>query len=160
MFSFLKKKEVDENVYAPVNGTCISLDDVKDAVFSSRMMGDGVAFQFDEDTVYAPCDGTVLMIANTLHAFGFQGDNGLELLLHIGLDTVNLNGEGFTALVQQGSNVHKGEPILKIDRAFMKEREIDLTTPLIITNGNDCTLTFPIRNAKVKKAESIVISKQ
>lgn len=160
MFGFLKKKEIDNNVYAPVNGTCIPLEEVKDKVFASKMMGDGVGFILDDNTVYAPCDGKIMMIATTKHAFGLQADNGLEVLVHIGLDTVNLNGEGLTALKNQGDSVLKGEPIIRIDREFMKQKEIDLTTPMIITNCNDYALTITSIGDKVSVGKEIIITKQ
>ncbi|MCR0346897.1 PTS glucose transporter subunit IIA [Erysipelotrichaceae bacterium AF15-26LB] len=159
MFKFFKKK-MDENVYAPVNGTCIALEYVKDQVFASGMMGKGVAFQLDEDTIYAPCDGTLVMIADTRHAFGLQAENGLEILIHIGLDTVNLNGEGLLVLKEKGSMVKKGEPVIKIDMPFMKQHNIDLTTPMIVTNAQDMALTFSHIGDKVCKGEDIVISKE
>lgn len=160
MFKFFKKIEVDNHIYSPVNGSCISIEDVKDQVFSSRMMGDGVGFILDDDTVCAPCDGTIVMIAVTKHAFGLQADNGLEILVHIGLDTVNLNGEGLTALKKQGDQVSKGEAIIRIDKAFMEEKEIDLTTPMIVTNGKYYTLTIIGNNGKVSVGEDIIITKE
>lgn len=157
MFNFFKTKQLDENLYAPVNGTCIPLDDVADKMFADRLMGDGVAFTFTEDTVYAPCDGTVMMIANTKHAFGIEMANGAEILVHIGLDTVNLNGEGLQALVKAYDKVKKGDPIIKLDRAIMEEKNIDLTTPMIVTNGNDFKLTMMHVNDTVIKGETPVI---
>ncbi|MEG0735237.1 MAG: PTS glucose transporter subunit IIA [Longicatena sp.] len=159
MFGFKKKIEADNNLYAPVNGTCISIEEVNDQVFSSRMMGDGVAFKLADGKVCAPCDGTLVMIANTKHAFGIQGDNGVEVLIHIGLDTVNLNGEGLKTLVDQGSKVKKGEGIIEVDMKFMEEKEIDLTTPMIVTNGTDLSLTFHHIGDKVSVGEDIVIAK-
>lgn len=134
MFQLFKK---DYDLYAPVNGSCIQLEDVPDQVFASKMMGDGVAFMLNGDTVFAPCDGKIEMIANTLHAFAIKAKNGAEILVHVGLDTVNLNGAGFTKLVQQGTNVKKGTPILKIDCQFMKENNIKLITPMIILNHQE-----------------------
>lgn len=160
MFKFLKKKEIDNNIYAPINGTCIPIEEVKDKVFASKMMGDGVGFIVDDDTVYAPCDGTIVMIAATKHAFGIQADNGLEILVHIGLDTVNLNGEGLTALKSQGEHVNKGEVMIRIDRSLMAEKEIDLTTPMIVTNGNDYTLTIKGIGDKVSVGENVIIIKE
>lgn len=159
MFNLFKKKEKDPNVYAPVTGRCIRLDDVSDAVFSSRMMGDGIAFELLEDTIYAPCDATIMMIAGTKHAIGLQADNGLEILIHVGLDTVNLNGEGFIVHKQAKEHVSKGEPLLTINRSFMKEHSIDLTTPMIITNGNDVKVQIQDIETSVK-AETIVFIKK
>lgn len=136
---FHKMKDMD--LYAPVSGEMIALDAVKDAVFSSRMMGDGVAFRFTDEVVCAPCDGTLTLITPTRHAFGMTMDNGAEVLVHIGLDTVNLNGEGFRVLAKQGAKIRKGTPVIAIDHAFMKQRGIDLTMPVVVTNSGDHPIT-------------------
>ncbi|MCI4129551.1 PTS sugar transporter subunit IIA [Bacillus haynesii] len=137
MFNLFNKKKKEIALYAPVTGKKIPLEEVPDTVFSSKMMGDGIAFDFDGDTVYAPYDGKISMIANTLHAFGMKLDNGAEVLIHIGLDTVNLNGNGFKKMVEQGSKVKLGTPIIEIDRDVMEEHNINLTMPMVITNGSD-----------------------
>lgn len=121
-------------LHSPVDGKSIPLNQVNDQVFASGMMGQGVAFQFDGNTICSPMDGEVVLIAATKHAIGLKADNGAELLLHVGLDTVNLNGQGFDVLVKPDSRVKAGDPLLKIDRKFMQEKHIDLTTPLICTS--------------------------
>ena len=104
MFGFFKNK--NENViYAPVKGTCIDITEVDDIGFSSKMMGDGVAIVPIEGIVTAPCDGKISMIFDTGHAFGMEANNGAEILIHIGIDTVNLNGEGFEILKKPGQKV-------------------------------------------------------
>lgn len=159
MFGLFKKKEVDQHLYAPVNGTCIPLEEVKDPVFAQKMMGDGAAFEFtDDNTIYAPCDGEIMMIANTKHAVGLKAENGAEVLIHIGLDTVNLNGEGFTALKQSGDKVKKGDALIKVDRAFMDEKGMDLTTPMVVTNSSEFTLSISGVNASVTKGETVIIT--
>lgn len=132
MFDFFRKKKISE-LYSPVIGKSIRLDEVKDKVFASKMMGDGLAFKLDENIVYAPCDAKVKLIPNTKHAIGLEA-NGLDILIHIGLDTVNLNGEGFKQLVSVGDAIKQGDPLLKIDMEFMKQKNIDLTSPMIITS--------------------------
>lgn len=126
-----------EDLAAPVDGECIPLSEVEDEVFSSGIMGQGVAFKFEGDTIYAPCDGEIMMVAATKHAIGFKTNTGAEVLIHVGMDTVKLNGEGFTVLKQTGDKVSKGEVVMKIDRAFMEKQNIDLTTPMVITNGQN-----------------------
>lgn len=159
MFQFFGKKNKEMILYASVTGKKIALEDVPDKVFASKMMGDGVAFQFDGNTIYAPCDGKIVMIANTLHAFGMELANGTELLLHIGLDTVNLNGKGFKKLVEQGDKVKKGTPIIEIDRSVMEEHHIDLTMPMIITNtnGNQFQICTGIENVIMGETKVIVL---
>ncbi len=136
MFGFFGKKK-DVELKAPVNGTMIDLTQVPDKVFASKMMGEGVAFVYDDNIVCAPVDGTITLIPNSLHAIGMTTDIGLEVLVHIGLDTVSLNGKGFKKLANQGDKVKAGTPIIQIDREFMKEKGIDLTTPMVITNSSD-----------------------
>lgn len=156
MFKLFKKKEIDYKIYSPVNGKQIALDEVNDKVFASKMMGDGVAFQNIEALIVAPCDGEIVMVPDSKHAVGIKADCGIELLLHIGLDTVKLKGEGFQVLVKVGDKVSKGDSLIKVDVDFMNSKGIDLTTPMIITDACDKEITV-IGNDSVRKGESIVI---
>ena len=135
MFDFKKNKRT--SLFAPVNGQMIPLENVPDKVFASHMMGEGVAFIYEDNIVCAPCDGRVTLIAPTLHAFGMMDSCGAEILVHIGLDTVNLQGKGFKVLVNQREKVSKGTPIIEIDRDYMRNHDIVLTTPVVITNAKD-----------------------
>lgn len=141
MFSFFKKIKETE-LCAPVLGKSLPLEKVPDPVFAEKMMGDGCAFVFEGDTVYAPCSGEIMLIANTKHAIGIRSENGAEILIHIGLDTVNLNGEGFDVLVKEHAKVKVHDPIIRINREFMKQKNIDLTMPMVITNMDDYELTI------------------
>ncbi|MDU5336753.1 PTS glucose transporter subunit IIA [Enterococcus sp.] len=136
MFGFLKKNGSEE-LLSPVTGKMIPLEKVKDEVFSSKMMGEGVAFELSENTVCSPVDGEITMIPESLHAFGVKSDQGAEVLVHVGLDTVNLGGRGFTKLVNQGAKVKKGTPILQVDRERLLEENMTLTTPMIVMNTSD-----------------------
>lgn len=122
---------------APVTGKCVDLSNVPDEMFASRAMGDGVAFVYDGDTILSPCSGEVSVVAETKHAVGLMSDDGLELLIHVGVDTVALNGKGFTALVKAGQKVSAGTPLLKLDRKFLEGQNVNLITPMIITNGDE-----------------------
>jgi len=135
MFHFFKKKE-DPNIYAPVQGKCMDISEVKDEAFSSKLMGDGVAVIPEGDTIMAPADGKITMLFETGHAFGMELNNGMELLIHIGIDTVNLNGEGFTPLKRAGDKVKKGDAIIKIDLENLKKTH-DLSTMVIVTSKTD-----------------------
>lgn len=152
MFEFLRKKKIYE-LYSPVIGRSIRLDEVKDKVFSSKMMGDGLAFKLEKNIIYSPCDAKVKLIPSTKHAIGLEA-NGLDILIHIGLDTVNLNGEGFKQLVSVGDAIKQGDPLLKIDLEFMKQKNIDLTTPMIITSKEHILSIVEPRNVNL---DSIVI---
>ncbi|MEG0177686.1 PTS sugar transporter subunit IIA [Anaerorhabdus sp.] len=153
MLNLFKKKKLSE-LYAPVTGKLVSLDCVPDPVFSSRMMGEGVAFEYDSDTICAPCDGKIVLIANTKHAVGINS-NGIEILIHVGLDTVNLRGEGFEVLVNIGDKVKQGDKLLRVNREFMKDHNVNLITPMIITTKD---IKLDISNPSIVDLNSIVIS--
>ena len=136
MFDFLKKK-VDKNLYAPVTGECIDITNVKDKTFSEKLLGDGLAFEPDGNTVYSPCNGVITMIFPSNHAFGIKMDDGKEVLIHIGIDTVNLNGEGFEALKKVDDKVKAGDPVIRFNRGLILSKNYPLTTMLVITEAND-----------------------
>lgn len=154
MLGMFKKKKVA--LYSPVNGKMISIEETSDEVFSSKMMGEGVAFVLEDRWICAPCDGRVSMIPATLHAFGITTANQAEVLVHVGLDTVDLDGEGFEQLVAQGDSVKKGTPILKVDLDFMKDQGIDLTTPMVVTNSSDYKIDFQAGFGPITKDQSII----
>ncbi|KOF56471.1 MULTISPECIES: PTS sugar transporter subunit IIA [Clostridium] len=133
MLGFFKK---DYEIIAPVSGKVLDLSEVPDQVFAQRLAGDGAAIDGTGNTFVAPADGELTLIFKTCHAFALTLSNGVELLVHIGIDTVNLQGEGFKALAKQGSQVKKGDPIVAIDRDFIKSKEYSLITPVLITNPN------------------------
>ena len=133
MFGFGKKKIT---VAAPVTGSLIDITDVKDEVFSSKMMGDGFAVEPDGDTIVAPCDGKIVLLAHTLHAVAIEHE-GVQLLIHIGLDTVELDGKGFTANVSNGDMVKKGDALIQFDPGYLTAQQKPLTTMIVITNMDE-----------------------
>ena len=137
MFGFFKKK-TDPAVYAPVKGKCIDITEVNDEGLSSKIMGDGVAVIPEESVIKAPADGKLTMIFETGHAFGMEADNGLELLLHIGIDTVNEKGNGFKILKKSGDAVKKGTHVVELELETLKEK-YDMTTMVIVTNEKKIT---------------------
>ncbi len=139
MFKLYKNKKC--NMLAPVKGECIPIEKVPDKMFADKLLGDGVAFVFEGNELYAPCDGEIMMVATTKHAIGLKSKNGLEILIHIGLDTVSLNGAGFELLVKQGQKVKAKEKLIKVDQNFMRTNEMNLITPVVITNSNDYILS-------------------
>lgn len=128
-------------IYAPGTGHIIPLSEVPDKVFSEKMMGDGVGFVPEGGEIVAPFDGTVKTIFPTKHAIGLESNSGVEVLIHIGIDTVKLNGEGFESLVNADETVTQGQPLMKINLAYLKEHAPSTVTPVIITNLGDKTLT-------------------
>ena len=133
-------KETD--IYAPGTGHIIPLSEVPDKVFSEKMMGDGIGFVPEKGEIVAPFDGTVKTIFPTKHAIGLESDTGIEVLIHIGIDTVKLNGEGFESLINVDEKVTQGQPLMKIDLEYLKEHAPSIITPVIITNQEDKTLTI------------------
>ncbi|EFY08313.1 PTS glucose transporter subunit IIA [Erysipelothrix rhusiopathiae] len=138
MFERFKKKE---EVMKPFGtGIARSLTAVPDQVFSQKMMGDGYALELTEGTITAPVSGEVTMIFPTGHAFGITTDAGLELLIHIGIDTVELKGEGFDAVVKQGDKVKQGDVLTHVDLEFIKAQGKSLISPFIFTSGQSIVL--------------------
>jgi sugar PTS system EIIA component len=119
---------------APISGKVIDLSQVPDQVFAEKMAGDGVGIDSTGDIVVAPADGVVVLIFKTNHAFAMVLDNEIEILVHIGIDTVELKGTGFKRLIEEGTKVKAGEPIIKVNREFIKEKGYSLVTPILITN--------------------------
>ncbi|MCB5954931.1 beta-glucoside-specific PTS transporter subunit IIABC [Enterococcus sp. CWB-B31] len=124
-------------VFSPMSGKLLSLEKVDDPVFSSGSMGRGVAILPSEGRVIAPVSGTVTLLFPTNHAIGIVSEEGAEILIHIGMDTVELNGEGFTPLVKQGDKVVLGQELLLFDEQFIKAHKKSTVTPIVITNSTD-----------------------
>ena len=124
----------DTVVSSPVAGRVIPLSEVKDEVFSSGMVGSGVGIIPEEDVLVAPEDGEITMVFETHHALGLKTSNGAEILFHIGIDTVQLNGEGFETFVKQGDRVTKGQQLIAFNRRLIKEKGYDDTIIFVVTN--------------------------
>lgn len=136
MLDFVKKNKVCD-LYSAVNGQLINLCDVPDPAFSSGMMGPGVAYILEDHMIYSPCDGELIMFFPTKHAFGLRMNNGAEILIHIGLNTVEAQGKGFKQLAAVGTKIKKGDPILEVDVELLQSLGYSLKTPMIITNAQN-----------------------
>ena len=162
MFGFLKNKKSEESkefsLVSPIQGRAFPLSEVADPVFSQKMAGDGVAIDPTGDIVVAPADGELTLVFKTKHAFALTLTNGAEILVHIGIDTVSLKGEGFEQLATEGTNVKAGTPIIKIDRQFIKSKGFSLVTPVLITNTDDFGSVSPVENIDTIPGETIVIN--
>jgi PTS system glucose-specific IIA component len=132
MFNIFKKKKYVD-IYSPINGRLLKIEDVPDPVFSQKMVGDGVALEPKEGIVYSPVNGTLIQLFPTKHALGIKTEEGLEILIHIGMDTVEMKGNGFESFVSEGEKVKIGNKLLKFDMELVK-KEHPLTSPIIITN--------------------------
>ena len=124
-------------VTAPFSGKLVPLSEVPDETFASGVLGEGIAIEPSDGLFCSPVDGTVETIAETKHAIGFAADNGLEILVHVGLETVSLNGEGFEILVKEGDKVKAGQPVAKADLALIRERGLKTITSIVLTGGAD-----------------------
>ncbi len=135
MFGFLKRKI--REVKAPADGEIVAIESVNDEVFSKKLVGDGVAIYPVSNIFSAPIDGTISKIFSTNHAYSVKSDKDLEVMVHIGLDTVNLNGEGFERLAKEGDKVKAGDKIIRVDLDFLREHAKDIITPVIISDESD-----------------------
>lgn len=132
MLNFLKGKQSE--ILAPLTGEVIPIQSVPDPVFAEKVLGDGIAINPTEGSVYSPVDGTIFQIAHSFHAMGIASEDGLEILIHLGIDTVKLNGEGFQCFVEVGQKVKRGDKIMEMDLRFIKERGLSPISPCIVTN--------------------------
>lgn len=122
---------------SPLKGTVIQLSDVKDEAFSSGALGKGAAIEPEEGVLYAPADGTISALFPTGHAIGLTTESGLELLMHVGMDTVQLDGKGFRAFVEAGETVKTGQKLLEFDMKLIRDAGYSLVTPVLVTNSDD-----------------------
>lgn len=132
--SLSEKVEEEITVYSPLKGTVIPLDQVEDEAFSSGVLGKGTAVIPEEGVLWAPADGTISAMFPTGHAIGMVTESGAEVLMHVGMDTVKLNGEGFKPLIKAGDQVRKGQPLLEFDMKLIQEAGYSLVTPVLVTN--------------------------
>ena len=140
---------------SPLNGELVELSKVNDPAFASGAMGFGAAVKNPEGKVYAPVDGEVTVFFETKHAIGIHGVNGEDLLIHVGLDTVKLNGEHFTAHVEQGAAVKKGQLLLEFDAEAIKAAGYDVTTPFVVTNSSEFEkITIALGDKEIVSAQA------
>lgn len=139
---FFRKKKKETNLKAFATGKVIALKDVKDEMFSAGLMGPGIAIESNDGKYYSPVNGTITMLFPTKHALGLKSDDGQELLLHIGIDTVALKGEGFTAFVQDGQKVSVGDPLLSADLDFLRSKGLETAAILCITEPKEPQISF------------------
>ena len=166
---FLKKKKKEEAVaslyeelVAVADGKVLPISEVPDPVFAEKMMGEGFAIDPTSDVIVSPISGTLVQVADTLHAYGIQSDSGVEVLVHVGLDTVNLQGKGFEAKVKIGDAVKKGDPLVKIDREYLIANAPSIVIPVIVTNGNMEAYNYDFKgsgNAVAGETVAMVVSK-
>lgn len=137
MLGFFKKKSPSK-IFAPLGGKAAPVSETPDPVFADKILGDGIVIKPDcgNNMVVSPVNGKIITAAETLHAFGIETDDGIELLLHIGINSVGLKGQGFENLVKPGDIVKVGTPICRVDWNKLKEKGCPSDTPLVVTNGD------------------------
>ena len=149
----------DQNIISPLSGKTVRLEDVQDAVFAEKMMGDGLAILPVEGKVVAPFDGVVEVAFETKHAIGLKSYDGCELLIHVGLDTVELNGKGFTSHVKKGDSVSAGDLLLEFDLESIQKAGYDTTTPIVVTNSALYESILQTEGKKVRVGDPILALK-
>ena len=146
----------DEIILSPIVGSIVDLKDVNDPVFSSGAMGQGIAVKPSEGVVYAPADAEVTIAFATGHAYGLKTGNGAEILIHVGIDTVSMNGEGFNQQVAQGDKVKAGDVLGTFDATKIAVAGLDDTTMVIVTNTADYVSVTPVAEGAVTKGEAVI----
>ena len=146
----------DETIISPIVGQAVALENVNDPVFSSGAMGQGIAVKPSQDVVYAPADAEVTIVFPTGHAYGLRTANGAEILIHVGIDTVSMNGEGFNHKVAQGDKVKAGDVLGTFDSAKIAAAGLDNTTMVIVTNTADFASVNPVASGSVAKGDAII----
>ncbi|MED3689992.1 glucose-specific PTS transporter subunit IIBC [Peribacillus butanolivorans] len=147
-----------EDFISPIKGEIKPITEVPDAVFAEKMMGDGFAIVPEDGLVVSPVDGTIINLFPTKHAIGIVSDAGREILIHVGIDTVKLEGKGFEALVAQGDKVTSGQPLLKVDIEYVKNNATSIITPIVFTNLSEGESVKIDKSGKVDKEEANIIS--
>jgi len=142
MFGFFKAKK--ETILSPADGDIVQLEEVPDEVFSQKMAGEGIAIMPRSNTFVAPVAGTITKIFSTNHAFSIKTKSGLEVMVHIGLDTVALNGEGFKRLAKEGDSVSIGKPIISADLEFIASKGKNIVTPIVLNHEKELLVTSDI----------------
>lgn len=156
MFGIFKKSKKGLEIKAPVKGNIIKLEQVEDPVFAQKVVGDGVAIDPKENKVLSPVDGEVIQVFPTKHAIGLRAENNVEILIHVGLDTVSLKGEGFEVHVNANDKVRVGDPLITFDMDVLREKAKSLVIPIVITNHKDMKSIEP-KEGEVNSVEDTIM---
>lgn len=157
-FSKLFKGEEDaaNTLFAPVDGKAVPVSQVSDPTFADEILGKGLAIKPSSNTVYSPCDGTIDLMFDTGHAVNLVSDSGIEILIHIGLDTVSLKGKHFKTLKNTGDKVRKGDPLIEFERDVIAKEGFDTIIPIIICNTDSYSEVKPLTDIDVKVGDKIL----
>lgn len=158
------RKETDSNnvetekntVYAPLRGNVIPLKEIGDGVFSEGVLGQGCGIEPDSETVTAPFNGTITQVADTKHAVGLESTDGVEVLIHVGMDTVSMNGKGFTVYVKTGDKIQCGQKLMSFSKKAIAEAGFKDTAAVIITNTDDYSSVELLKTGAVTANEKLI----
>lgn len=142
---------------APVNGSAVALSEVSDPTFSQEILGKGVAIRPSGNQIVAPCDATIDMMFDTGHAVSMTSDSGVEILIHVGLETVNLKGQFFKVFAKSGDKIKAGQLLIQFDPDGIRNAGYDLITPVVICNSDDYTSITPVVGKNVSAGEKLLV---
>lgn len=152
---FFKKKKIE--IKSPMNGKVINITEVKDEAFSSKALGDGVAIIPDDGKVYSPADATVISVIPTKHAVGLETKDGAEILIHVGQDTIKLQGKYFNSTVNQDDTVKLLDTLIEFEKENIEKEGYDTTTPIVIANTDDFKSIEIAKVGQVKAGDIIML---
>ncbi|MBU3182250.1 PTS glucose transporter subunit IIA [Clostridium psychrophilum] len=160
MFGLFNKNKEEKSLIlkSPIVGRCFDISEIPDEVFSSKMLGDGIGFESTDGVLYAPVDGEILQVFPTKHALILKSKKGIEILLHIGIDTVEMKGEGFEAFTEKGKQVKAGDKLLTFDNKLIKAKAKTNLSVLVVTN-NDIIESFKFNLGNVDKSNEVIVIK-
>ena len=157
LFGSKENKAVEVEIYAPLSGEIVNIEDVPDVVFSEKIVGDGIAIRPTGNKIVAPVDGVIGKIFETNHAFSMESKEGVELFVHFGIDTVELKGEGFTRIAEEGQSVKVGDPVIKFDLETLRAKAKSVLTPVVISNMDEIS-NLNKKTGEVVAGESVVLT--
>lgn len=157
LFGSKENKSVEVEIYAPISGEIVNIEDIPDVVFSEKIVGDGVAVRPIGNKIVAPVDGVIGKIFETNHAFSMESKEGVELFVHFGIDTVELKGEGFTRIAQEGQSVKRGDTVIEFDLALLESKAKSVLTPIVISNMDEISCIVK-KSGEVVAGESVVLA--
>lgn len=157
LFGSKENKSVEVEIYAPLSGEIVNIEDVPDVVFSEKIVGDGIAIRPRGNKIVAPVDGVIGKIFETNHAFSMESKEGVELFVHFGIDTVELKGEGFTRIAHEGQSVKRGDTVIEFDLATLESKAKSVLTPVVISNMDEIS-SIEKKSGEVIAGESVVLS--
>ncbi|WP_101775914.1 PTS glucose transporter subunit IIA [Pasteurella oralis] len=156
LFGSKDKKAVEVEIFAPLSGEIVNIEDVPDVVFSEKIVGDGIAVRPTGNKMVAPVDGVIGKIFETNHAFSMESKDGVELFVHFGIDTVELKGEGFKRIAQEGQTVKRGDTVIEFDLEVLEAKAKSVLTPVVISNMDEIS-NIEKKTGEVVVGESVVL---